>query len=498
MYILITGAAGFVGQILAKRLLDDNSHKLLLADVIEPPIPKDAKFPDNAKTIKADLCVSPENVVDEQLEAAFLFHGIMSSGSETNFDLGMCVNFDATRNLLEVLRKKTPGIRVIYSSSQAVYGSPLPDVVDDSTKITPLSSYGAEKLMCEILITEFTRRNFINGFVLRFPTISVRPGKPTAAASSWLSGMVREPFNDLESVIPIEDKSFKSWLCSPRTLVSNLVHSLTIPSSLPLHKRQINMPGISTTIDDMLSALSKIGGPSKLALVTLKNEPEFHPILYSWPQAFDISPALALGFSRDTSFEQAVADYKHSLLTEPLADNRALSILSSARAGKYGVVGACCYNTEGILATIGAAESKSSPAMILLFPWAMHYASTHLVRFAADACRSAKVPVTLHMDHAQDPAIIRQAADTGCFDSIMVDMSHHEKEENLRLTTELVEYCHARGVATEAEPGRIEGGEDGVQDTGDLEGLLTSREEARRVVDTGISWLAPSFGNVHG
>jgi fructose-bisphosphate aldolase class II len=153
---------------------------------------------------------------------------------------------------------------------------------------------------------------------------------------------------------------------------------------------------------------------------------------------------------------------------------------------------------EGIIATVRAAEAKKSPAMILLFPWAMQYANNLLVNLAADACRSASVPVTLHMDHAQDPAVIRAAADTGKFDSIMVDMSHYEKEENLAKTRELVKYCEERGIATEAEPGRIEGGEDGVMDTADLEGMLTSPEEAQEFVDTGITWLAPAFGNVHG
>lgn len=156
------------------------------------------------------------------------------------------------------------------------------------------------------------------------------------------------------------------------------------------------------------------------------------------------------------------------------------------------------YNMEGIVATVRAAEAKRSPAMILLFPWAMQYGGNLLVNLAAEACRSASVPMTLHMDHAQDPDIIRRAANTGKFDSIMVDMSHFEKEENLSKTKELVRYCHDRGIATEAEPGRIEGGEDGVKDTADLEGMLTSPEEAQRFVDTGISWLAPAFGNVHG
>ncbi|DAA73476.1 TPA_exp: Uncharacterized protein A8136_4786 [Trichophyton benhamiae CBS 112371] len=182
-----------------------------------------------------------------------------------------------------------------------------------------------------------------------------------------------------------------------------------------------------------------------------------------------------------------------------LKDNRALPLLVAAVAGKYAVPGMCCYNLEGILATVRAAEAKRSPAMVLLFPWAIEYADGLLVQAAATACRNASVPVTLHMDHAQSPEIIKRAADMSpTFDSIMVDMSHYEKAENLALTRELVEYCNARGIATEAEPGRIEGGEDGVADTADLEGLLTTPEESQEFVDTGIDWLAPAFGNVHG
>ncbi|MCJ1392045.1 hypothetical protein MMC18_004912 [Xylographa bjoerkii] len=181
-----------------------------------------------------------------------------------------------------------------------------------------------------------------------------------------------------------------------------------------------------------------------------------------------------------------------------LRGNKAISILDAAAKGKYGVPAVVVYNMEAIIATVRAAEAKRSPAMLLLFPWAQTYSSTSLAALCAHAARSAKVPITLHLDHAQDPQAIREAADMGFYDSIMVDMSHHEKADNLRLTTELVAYCHERGIATEAEPGRIEGGEDGISDTADLEGLLTSPEEAREFVDTGITWLAPAFGNVHG
>ncbi|PGH05324.1 tagatose 1,6-diphosphate aldolase [Blastomyces parvus] len=185
-----------------------------------------------------------------------------------------------------------------------------------------------------------------------------------------------------------------------------------------------------------------------------------------------------------------------------LKSNRALPLLNAAVAGNYAVPGICCYNLEGILATVRAAEAKRSPAMILLFPWAIEYAGGLLVHAAASAARAASVPVTLHLDHAQSAEIIKRAADMQplTFDSIMVDMSHYEKADNLARTAELVAYCNARGIATEAEPGRIEGGEDGVADTaeGGLEGLLTTPEESGEFVETGIDWLAPAFGNVHG
>ncbi|KAK7413837.1 hypothetical protein QQX98_007254 [Neonectria punicea] len=182
-----------------------------------------------------------------------------------------------------------------------------------------------------------------------------------------------------------------------------------------------------------------------------------------------------------------------------LSNNKTMRILNAARAGGYAVPGMCCYNLEGVMATVKAAEAANSPAMVLLFPWAMIYAGTTLVRAAADACQHAKVPVSLHLDHCQTPELVREAADIeNGFDSIMCDMSHYERAENLALTRELVDYCHARGIATEAEPGRIEGGEDGVAETVDLEGVLTTPEQAIEFVDTGIELLAPAFGNVHG
>lgn len=178
--------------------------------------------------------------------------------------------------------------------------------------------------------------------------------------------------------------------------------------------------------------------------------------------------------------------------------NRALRIVQHAAENGYAIVALCCYNLEGILASIRAAEAKRSPVIIQLFPWAIEYADGLLIHAAKEAADKATVPVAVHMDHAQSPEIIKRAADLGGFDGIMVDMSHYEKEENLAKTKELVEYLHARGIITEAEPGRINGGEDGVEDTGDLESVLTTPEQAEEFLALGIDWLAPAFGNVHG
>ncbi|KAL0256198.1 hypothetical protein SLS55_008590 [Diplodia seriata] len=180
--------------------------------------------------------------------------------------------------------------------------------------------------------------------------------------------------------------------------------------------------------------------------------------------------------------------------------NRTLQILKAAEEGHYGVLAAIAYNTEQILGLVRAAQRARSPLILQFFPWAITYSDGLLIRTAADAIKhvAADVPISIHLDHAQDEALIRHAADALPFDSIMVDMSHFEREENLAKTRELVAYCHERRIATEAEPGRIEGGEDGVVDTAGLEGSMTSEEEARDFAATGVDILAPAIGNVHG
>lgn len=179
-------------------------------------------------------------------------------------------------------------------------------------------------------------------------------------------------------------------------------------------------------------------------------------------------------------------------------ENRSIQILRAAESGKYGVLATVAYNIEHILGMVRAAEEAQSPLIIQFFPWAITFSDGLLIRAAAEAASRSKAPVAIHLDHAQDEALIRHAADTLPFDSIMIDMSHYEKEKNLAKTAELVKYCHERGIATEAEPGRIEGGEDGVMDTEGLEGSKTTIDEMRDFIGTGVDFLAPAIGNIHG
>jgi len=316
MKILITGAGGFVGQLLAERLLIDG-HTVTLTDIFEPPIPPKipTKLHSAATTIAADLSTSSEAVLSPDLDAIFVFHGIMSAGSEADLALGYRVNLFSTAALLDAIRRTCRhDVRVIYSSSTAIFGQPLPALPSEATLPTPQGSYGAQKAMVELLINDYTRRGLFNGFTLRFPTISVRPGAPTQAASSWMSGIIREPLQGRESVLPCDD-DFKVWLCSPRTLLANLVHTLSLPQDcLPPYIRQIQLPGITTDVRAMLAALREVGGDAALGLVRREPAaPEIKAILDSWPTTFDVSRALGLGFQSDQDFVGAVRDFADSL-----------------------------------------------------------------------------------------------------------------------------------------------------------------------------------------
>lgn len=326
--VLITGAAGFIGQQLAARLLNDASgqYRAILSDIVAPPIPPHAGPPERAVSVRADLR-DPGSLGDliassRPLAAVFVFHGIMSSGSEADPHLSFAVNLDSTRALLMALAAASPGVRVVYASSQAVYGPPLPPVVTDSTAPTPASVYGTHKLMSELLINDLHRRGLLDAFSLRFPSISVRAGKPTQAASSFLSGIFREPLNGQKCVIPLKDRSYRAVLCSPSILMENLVKVMHLPKdSLPPHIRGMNVPGISATIQEMIDALEVFGGKEAVALLREESDPVTERILRSWALDVDCSTALRLGLVRDESVKSLVSEYWEKLQKQRAKDN---------------------------------------------------------------------------------------------------------------------------------------------------------------------------------
>lgn len=239
----------------------------------------------------------------------------MSSGSEINLELGYRINLHSTLNLLEAVRKTCrQGVRVIYASSCAAYGQPLPEWPTESTVPTPQGSYGTQKIMIEQIVNDYNRRGFINAISFRFPTISVRPGKPSQAASSWMSGMIREPLQGLESELPVDD-NFECWLGSPKVLCENLVFALTIASdAMPPHIRQVNMPGITATVGEMMKALEEVGGKQAVDLVKRKPlDAETQAVLESWSVRYDVTKALNLGFKKEQPFKGAVEDFAASL-----------------------------------------------------------------------------------------------------------------------------------------------------------------------------------------
>ncbi|KAI1308048.1 hypothetical protein F5Y03DRAFT_109175 [Xylaria venustula] len=316
--ILITGAGGLVGPLIAQRLLNDPEYNVLLTDLVDPVIPSGVKYPQNARTLKGDITdasfIQKLLAAAQPLHAVFLFHGIMSAGSEANFDLSLAVNVNSVRDVLLALRASNPGVRVIYSSSQAVYGQPLPEKVTDDVIPTPEGTYGAHKLLTEIFINDMHRKGFIDAFILRFPSVVVRPGRPTNAASSFLSGMIREPMNGEECIIPLQDRSFRSFLCSPSSLQENLFRVLHMDSDkMPRHIRHINIPGVSVSIQELMDALAKHGGEDKLKFLKEVTDPDLERILRSWSPDFDTTTPLRLGLTKDESADDIVKEYVDSL-----------------------------------------------------------------------------------------------------------------------------------------------------------------------------------------
>jgi len=307
MHILITGAAGFLGQRLARALLSDSGlelARLTLAD-LEPPELDDPRITSiklDVTDAEAVLAALPRDV-----DAVYHLAAVVSAQAEARFDLGMTVNVRGTLNLLEAARHKVPGCRFVFASSLAVYGGPLPQIIGDGTAFTPQGSYGTQKAIGELLVNDYSRKGFVDGLTLRLPTVSVRPGKPNQAASSFASDILREPLLGRPALCPV-DPSLALWLTSPASAVLSLVYALTC-STLDIGYRSVNVPGITIRVAEMVETLERLGGNAAGELITYERNHLVERIVASWPSRFDTSRASDLGFPPSDTFEQAVSDF---------------------------------------------------------------------------------------------------------------------------------------------------------------------------------------------
>jgi nucleoside-diphosphate-sugar epimerase len=323
--IVVTGASGFLGRLLVGALERAGAFggepisRLVLVDRVAwsgmspgagPPV----------QVVHGELLEHLDAVFAEPVDVLFHLAAAVSAECEADFDLGMRANVDVTCTLLEAARAQSrsggPVMRMLFAGSIAVYGShpalPLPPAVSETTVPVPRSSYGTQKLMCEQLIADCTRRGFVDGRVARLMTVAVRPGRPNAAASGFLSGIVREPLAGLPAVCPV-DPALKVALASPRRTVEGILRVAeaergTGPGHLegPL---PVNLPALTVSVADMLATLRQVAGDTVADRVTLARDPAVEAIVGSWPAVFDHRRAAALGLRPDASFLSVLQDY---------------------------------------------------------------------------------------------------------------------------------------------------------------------------------------------
>jgi len=317
MHVLIIGAAGMVGRKLTAALLEagaigeEQIDRLTLADVMapEPPLHRIPTVP-----VAADLSIPgvATQLVAERPDLIFHLAAIVSGEAEADFDKGYAINLDGTRDLLEAIRRQGANApycpRLVFTSSIAVFGEPLPPAIPDDMAHTPLTSYGTQKAICELLLADYSRRGFVDGIGIRLPTIVVRPGKPNKAASGFFSGIIREPLNGMEAVLPVED-SVRHWFASPRAAIGFLLHAATLDTAPLGQRRTLTMPGLSATIAEEVAALERFGGSAATRLIRREPDETIARIVAGWPQNFDTRRALELGFLAETSFDDIVRAY---------------------------------------------------------------------------------------------------------------------------------------------------------------------------------------------
>lgn len=317
MKILITGGAGFLGQRLARKLLEQGSlaldggarqaiTRIELLDVVKTDALTDPRVHSMVGDI-ADPAVL-QQAIDTETRAIFHLAAIVSGQAEADFDLGMRINLDASRALLETCRALGHKPRVIFTSSVAVYGGVLPETVRDDTALNPQSSYGTQKAIAELLLADYTRRGFVDGRVLRLPTISVRPGRPNAAASSFASGIIREPLNGEASVCPVGADT-RLWLLSPRGAIQALIAGCELPAEAVADRAPINLPGVSVTVAEMEQALREVAGDEVADRISWQADERVERIVGSWPGRWDTARAASLGLKGDRDFAEIIRAY---------------------------------------------------------------------------------------------------------------------------------------------------------------------------------------------
>jgi nucleoside-diphosphate-sugar epimerase len=313
MHVLITGAAGMIGRKLAARLGQDGAlngrpvARLTLTDIVAPAGP--TGFAGTVQVETRDLADAgaAERLVAERPDVIFHAAGIVSAAAELDFDSGYRSNLAGTRALLEAVRNVGGGYRpkFVFTSSCAVFGAPFPDAIGDEFHLTPLTSYGTQKAMCELMLADYTRRGFLDGVGLRLPAICVRPGKPNQAASGFFSSIIREPLAGEEAVLPVPDDTLHTH-ASPRAAVGFLLHAAGLSREALGARVSLTMPGVCCTVAEQIAALRRIAGDRVAARIRRETDELVARIVAGWPHRFDPRRALALGFSAERSFDAIV------------------------------------------------------------------------------------------------------------------------------------------------------------------------------------------------
>jgi len=319
MKVLITGGGGFLGFRLARTLLARGQlggraiTGITLLDGAFPPGLEDLKK-EKVKAVTGDVsdAATIASVCAPDTDAVFHLAAVVSGAAEADFDLGMRVNLKGMELLLEQMRRVSPvgakPPRLVYTSSVAAFGGDLPAVLDDSTIANPQTSYGAQKVIGEYLITDYSRKGFLDGRSLRLPTIVVRAGKPNAAASSFASGVIREPLNGVISECPVAPET-GVWLLSPRRVVEAFIHAWELPPEAWGSQRWLNLPGITASVAEMVEALRKVAGDAVAQRVIYKADARIQAIVKTWPVNFRTPRALAMGFKPDPDVASVIRDY---------------------------------------------------------------------------------------------------------------------------------------------------------------------------------------------